>query len=367
MDNRAGRAQLQEMETRIRDAVETLCSEACAGRRPGTRGSAAARAFLHGALAAMGLRPHEQPIPASGGTNLLVKLPGRIDRWVLAGAHYDHLGHAGHGTFHGADDNAAAVAILLELARALAQRPADGRGVLLAFFDAEEPPHFLGPGMGSEHWARHPDLPLEQLDLMVCMDLVGHALGPSGAPPQLRQLLFALGAERSEGTAARVDALREAEAGVTVRRLDAEVIPPLSDYWAFWQRRVPFVFLTCGRWRHYHTPEDTPDKLDYPKVAATARWLERLVRETCASPARPVRFTDARDDRATLESVLAMTGPLAALSQEARQAEALARSLLPLCDASGRAPESVSGQTRMLVAMLEQSLGEASAGLVSPG
>ena len=39
----------------------------------------------------------------------------------------------------------------------------------------------------------------------------------------------------------------------------AEAVPPLSDYAPFWRRRVPFLFLTGGRWRHYHTPEDTPD------------------------------------------------------------------------------------------------------------
>ena len=345
------------MGARIRRTVETLCSQACAGRSPGSSGSEAARTFLRKTLEAVGLRPHEQPVPVSDGTNLLVKLPGRSDRWVLAGAHYDHLGRVGSGTFHGADDNAAAVAVLLELARALASRPADGRGVLLAFFDAEEPPHFLGAGMGSEHWARHPDVPLETLDLMVCMDLVGHALGPEGAPRDVRQLLFALGAERSQGTAALVDRLRAAEPGVTVHRVDAQVIPPMSDYEAFWRRQVPFVFLTCGRWRHYHTPEDTPEKLDYPKVAATARWLERLVREACARPEPRVRYTDARDDRATLESVLAMTGPLAALSPQARQAEALARSLLPACDASGRASEDASHQARLLISLLEQSLG----------
>ena len=72
----------------------------------------------------------------------------------------------------------------------------------------------------------------------------------------VRQSLFALGAERSAGTSALVDALADAEPGVVVRRADAEVIPPLSDHWAFWQRQVPFLFLTCGRWQHYHQPSD---------------------------------------------------------------------------------------------------------------
>ena len=42
--------------------------------------------------------------------------------------------------------------------------------------------------MGSEHFARHPTVPLTSVDLMVCMDLVGHALGPAGLPEEVRQL-----------------------------------------------------------------------------------------------------------------------------------------------------------------------------------
>jgi hypothetical protein len=32
------------------------------------------------------------------------------------------------------------------------------------------------------------------------------------------------------------------------------------------------------------TPQDTPAWLDWAKIDATARWLERFVRETCARP-----------------------------------------------------------------------------------
>jgi len=81
----------------------------------------------------------------------------------------------------------------------------------------------------SEHFCRAPDVPLAAIDLMVCMDLVGHALGPQGAPRELRDTLFVLGAERSEGTGNRIDALARAIEGVVARRADADVIPPLSD------------------------------------------------------------------------------------------------------------------------------------------
>ena len=42
---------------------------------------------------------------------------------------------------------------------------------------------------------------------MICLDLVGHAVGPETIPDPVRNSLFVLGAERSEGTAAVVDAI----------------------------------------------------------------------------------------------------------------------------------------------------------------
>ncbi len=56
---------------------------------------------------------------------------------VLLGAHYDTC-----DSLPGADDNAAAVPVLLEVAAQMADETLE-RSVILAFFDAEEPPHFL--------------------------------------------------------------------------------------------------------------------------------------------------------------------------------------------------------------------------------
>ncbi len=221
----------------MKELVEKLCSDACAGRAAGSPGGARARSIVFEALASAGLEPIEQHVPAFGGANVLASLRGDTDRWIIVAAHYDHLGRHGRQTFHGADDNAAAVAILVEVASALVHRRQAGRTVLFAAFDGEEPPHFLSEAMGSEHFVRHPTVELDHVDLMICMDLVGHAVGPEGMPDAVRQSLFALGAERSEGTAALVDAI--VEPGVFVRRVDAEVIPPLSDYWPFWRRGVP--------------------------------------------------------------------------------------------------------------------------------
>ena len=56
---------------------------------------------------------------------------------VLLGAHYDTC-----DSLPGADDNAAAVPVLLEVAAQMVDETLE-RSVILAFFDAEEPPHFL--------------------------------------------------------------------------------------------------------------------------------------------------------------------------------------------------------------------------------
>ncbi len=338
--------------------VEKLCSEECAGRAPGTMEGAAARAVVVRALRDAGLDPFEQAVPGCRGANVLAKIDGSMDRYVVVGAHFDHLGKRGSQVFWGADDNAAAVAILVEVARDLAKKRQDGRGVILAAFDGEEPPYFLTGGMGSQQFAANPPVPLDRVDMMVCMDLVGHAFGPEGLPDSVRGSVFALGAERSAGTSALVEGIARSEPGLFVRRADAEIIPPLSDYEPFWRREVPFLFLTSGRWRHYHTPQDTPEKLDYSKMAATARWLTRYVRASAARPEPRVIFEGFRgDDAGTLRSLLEILEPLATVSTEAEMASRMASELLSNCGKDGRLPGGRRREVAMLVDLLESKLG----------
>ncbi len=339
----------------MKSLVEALCSDECAGRAPGTAGGKAARRIVMEAFRAAGLSPEEQPIAV--GANVLATVQGTTDRWVMVAAHYDHLGiHEGQ-TYRGADDNAAAVAILVEVARTLAKERLR-RGIVFAAFDAEEPPHFLQSTMGSQEWVRRPTVPIEKLDMMICMDLVGHALGPKGTPLDVKNTLFALGAERSTGTAAHIDRLARAVSGVVVRRADAEIIPPLSDYDAFWRIRIPFVFLSCAHGRYYHSPQDTPAWLDWTKIEATARWVERFTRETCERPEPRIEFLrDSRDDASTLRALIDITSSLARVMPAAAQGAAYAITLLDACDGNGRLPVSQRAQLQQLAQMLEQGLG----------
>ncbi len=296
--------------TTLRAHVEYLASPDRQGRAPGTPGGLAARRYLEAAFAELSLTPagtdgYQQPIPEIAGANLLGTIPGRgphSDRYVVVAAHYDHLGLLWGRVYPGADDNAAGVAVLLEAAARLGGRDLD-RSILIASFDAEEPPYFLTEQMGSVRWVAEPTLPLTQVDVMICLDLVGHALGPPSLPEEIRRSVFLLGAERSPGVGSLVDRVGGTVEGIYPRRVDGDLIPPLSDYYAFERAGIPSLFFTLGRDRHYHTPEDTPDKLDYPKMAALADLLVDLTVALAAHP--EYRYdADAHDDPAAVSTLI---------------------------------------------------------------
>lgn len=340
-----------------RSLVEALCSDECGGRRAGSAGGALARSMVVDAFRAAGLDPAEQPAPGCGGANVVATIPGDIDRWVLVGAHYDHLGTIGTDIYRGADDNAASVGILVEVARSLAAKRPDGRGVILVAFDGEEPPYYATGSMGSQQFVRSPTVPIDRIDMMVAMELLGHPVGPEGLPDSVRGSVFALGAERSAGTSARVDALASSVDGITVRRTDAEVIPPLSDHLAFWEAKVPFLFLTGPRSSTYHTPTDTPDRLDWSRLGAVSRWLDGFVRDQCARPEARVQYlADGQDDRSTLDAMAALLGPLAESVPLARSGVDRIRALRSRCDDRGRLRDDERAMLQGLVAAVESAL-----------
>jgi len=271
-------------------------------------------------LEALGLEPagehgFGQPIPPISGTNLIARIPGRSDHSILLAAHYDACGTHNPG----ADENAAAVAIVLDVADRLADRALD-RTVLIALFDSEEPPYFLTPVMGSQWFVDHPTVPLDTIDTMICLDLVGHALGPEGLPAEVGESVFVLGAEKSTGTGPVLDALPAVE-GIVPRRIDNHIIGSMSDYDAFMNAGVPFLFYTAGRTEHYHAHTDTPDRLDYGKMSALAIHLADIVTAFASRSDTPVFVTDGFDDAATLETLGSMLNSLAPYSPAAEAAQ----------------------------------------------
>jgi Zn-dependent M28 family amino/carboxypeptidase len=54
-----------------------------------------------------------------------------------------------------------------------------------------------------------------------------------------------------------------------------------SDHWSFWQIGVPAIMLTdtaLFRYEHYHRPTDTPERIDYPRLARVTLGVEQVIR-----------------------------------------------------------------------------------------
>jgi len=327
---------------RLQQHVEFLASRDLMGRKPGTPGNRAAAAYLMERFRQLDLEPlpslqgYGQTITPEVGDNLIgLRRPSGSESGgsILIGAHYDHLG----GRYLGADDNASAVAILLETARLLP--PLSRHAVLFVAFNAEEPPYIRTPLMGSQHFVDH--LPAEignpsRFHAVLIMDLMG---GAHWTP--LRDTVFAAGAESSpllyqrlkQSFGVRGEALGvSGTAGSDLPRFASDASPltvlplgmhlveeiPLigrvsfSDYDAFRNASVPYLFLSAGRTPRYHQPSDLADTLHYERMAATVQWLIALLRLLDQDTA-PYRF---EADRLELTDEIAVFRPLVAYAAQ---------------------------------------------------
>lgn len=314
----------------LRGHVEYLAGPKLQGRKPGTAGNREAAAYLETQFRAAGLQPlaslggYRQPLAEDLGDNILGIRPasesGPTDRWLIVGTHYDHLG----GNYLGADDNASAVAILIETARSL--RALQHHHILFVAFNAEEPPYIRTPQMGSQHFVDH--LPREigsvaDIQAVVIMDLMG---GVHWEP--LKNTIFAAGAEKSPGLYRRLKETVSRETNpltpdaspLTILPLGLHLIEELpligrvafSDYNAFRNKAAPFLFLSSGRTPRYHQPTDLPDTLHYERMAATVEWLQHLLRAV-DEDREPYRF---EADRAEFADEVASLRPLVALAAQ---------------------------------------------------
>ncbi len=216
-------------------------------------------------------------------SNLYIERPGTKApaEVVIVGAHYDTVA----GT-PGADDNASAVAMLIEIARLLRSIKCK-RTIRYVAFACEEPPYFHMDSMGSQVHARACRKRGELVKAMVCLEMVGYYSDepgsqrvPDGIPwwlrwafPKRGNFLAAVGNLRS---ARMVWKFRRGFKAASSFPLFSIALPEsvneirLSDNSSFWDQGYPAIMLTDTsflRNPHYHCSTDTPDTLDYQRLA----------------------------------------------------------------------------------------------------
>jgi peptidase M28-like protein/peptidase M1-like protein/PDZ domain-containing protein len=290
---------------RMKADIDWLAAPEREGRGAGSRGLDAAARYVAERFERLGLVPlsasaqsddrYFQPFSMTGENdapvptkNVIGVLPGTNSalngQALVISAHYDHLGFGwpdarggAKGQLHpGADDNASGVAVMLELARLMANARPE-RSVIFAAFAAEE------AGLqGARHYVRSAQAPgaaypLSGVIADLNLDMVGRladgkvTIFGAGSARELPFIFMGAGAVT----------------GVPVQSVAQEI--NASDHTAFVEAGVPAVQVFASQAGDYHRPSDTPDKIDETGLGKVAAVLKEAIDYLAVRP-EPLTF-----------------------------------------------------------------------------
>lgn len=178
--------------------------------------------------------------------NVIGKIKSSSEECIILGAHYDHLGTDDKGNIYpGANDNASGIAILLELARIMAEKTATSlcKDLIFIAFTGEEDQR-----LGSRYYVEHGEL--NKCIAMINLDTVGRL--------QEKRLLI-IGANSAKEWPL---IFKEASliSGIDVDLVKEEL--DSSDQKSFEEAGIPAIQLFSGPHEDYHMITDSMDKLD---------------------------------------------------------------------------------------------------------
>ncbi|HJM50326.1 MAG TPA: M28 family peptidase [Alphaproteobacteria bacterium] len=281
-----------KLEEALGNHVRVLCQEI--GPRSVLEGDGLDRArdYVAASFTEAGFEVEEQAYDYRGRrvANLIARPPGQGGGdTVIIGAHYDTVPAS-----PGADDNASAVAVLLETARRLVRPPCP---LTFIAFTLEEPPAHTSRWQGSRAYLRAIGRQGRRaVKAAIVLEMVGFTAPRQNYPWAVRWLGYPaegnfiglIGDGRSRALVRSVEQGFRKNPGLPVETLCVPLrgwlLPAtrLSDHASFWDRGIP-ALMVCDtaffRNPHYHLPSDRPETLDFEFMAELVRSLELAVAE----------------------------------------------------------------------------------------
>ena len=272
----------------LRKHVDYLASPELKGREFGSEECKLAALYMQKHFKEYGLvAPEKYPDYLQGlpwaGQNVLGVLHGNdpelSNECVIIDAHQDHMGDG----FVGASDNAAGMAILLELARVLANsREKTRRSLLFVCFDGEESILSVDGKrqlmQGATYYVKNPVFDLKKTSALLTLDTLGRNFLSNN-------LLFVLGLERSLFLQSIIDDcatnLRKIMFGIDL------LTGVMGNYLPFVDKKIPSLFISNGTHQDYHSKGDTADKLSYDLLSDDSMFLIELVKKITSSENKP--------------------------------------------------------------------------------
>ena len=253
----------------------------------------AAAQYIERTLSGFSYRVDTQRFKVSVGEvrNIAVEVQGvqRAQEIIVVGAHYDSVFGA-----PGGNDNGSGVAAVIELARSF--RTAHlARTVRFVLFVDEEPPFYKSEEMGSRHYARRAKERGEKIVAMFSLETIGYYSDEPGSQrypfplgffyPSTGNFIAFVSNLASRPLLHEVTTLFRRHAEFPSEGVAAPAFVPgvdWSDHWSFWQEGYPALMVTDTapyRYPHYHAATDTPDKVDYERLARVTSGLYKMLQD----------------------------------------------------------------------------------------
>ena len=225
--------------------------------------------------------------------NLEVTRVGRRhpEQILLLGAHYDSVIGS-----PGANDNASGVAALLELSRFF-RTVAPTITIRFVAFVNEEPPFFMRGDQGSLVYARDARRRGDDIRLMLSLETMGYYCDERGSqryPPLFRvfypdrgNFIGLVSDLRTRRLMRRLAAAFRAGSDFPLEHIATfRFIPGVawSDHFSFWRLGYRALMVTDTafyRYPHYHTAQDTPDKVAFAQLARVTQGLFDALARLC--------------------------------------------------------------------------------------
>lgn len=235
------------------------------------------------------IREESYLVDGKNVSNIEAELKGnrQPEEIVLIGAHYDSPPGS-----PGANDNASGVAAMLELANKFKDTK-PGRTLRFVAFVNEEPPYFQTDLMGSRVYAANARKRRDKIVGMLALETIGFYSDKSGSQlypppfnfffPDTGNFIGFVGNLASRSLVRNsIKTFRNTTPFPSEGLAAPNFIKGVgwSDQWAFWQEGYPGIMITDTapfRYRHYHEDSDTPDKLDYERMARVVTGIGRAV------------------------------------------------------------------------------------------
>lgn len=294
---------------RLLAQVGFLCDSMCQGRATGTRGNTEAafwiqRHFRQAGLMKFGESYAHRIYAGNGilGRNIIGMLPGSEhfgrDRYVIVGAHFDHLGILNGSLYPGADANASGTVALVNLAHMLAATrkigKSHGSNVIFVAFDGKE----CDMAGSKALWRmiengelRNPQtgavITKRQIELMVNIDQIGSTLSPvsSGRNDYIIMLgTHSLKPIRRELLAA-CNRMFAIDLDISLTYYGSEnftkMFYRLSDQRIFVDNGIPAVLFTSGITMNTNKTRDLPSSIDaeimQKRIFLMYHWIEKML------------------------------------------------------------------------------------------